>query len=1284
MFIHERLLSINLCISGESVFFYSPNHFPEMRIIAIIAILIIIPASPLWHYQNSTYASGSAAKQEGITLSYSQMAPGSYPSNNSTVNYLEHGNSSFLSYGIISTPNGSALGVHTDSYYNRSHLSIDINRSSVDTLSLLFSWNSKESASLTCDNLSVHMGGRFVDGLSFGPAVGFRTEITSPGGGEYIGSQPGSGLYWANITFEDSWGEALIMLSRLGDSNWHYWHAVSFSEGPGNLSIDVGEGYSNLTIYGIYVDRHVSDEPPATMLTGMGVEEYVIPSGYLPDANASFPFFSAPLNTVVYLSSDGMLVAYNTVNRSFWAVARIADLSSRPVIFNSVNGTNVTYFVSGNSSTSATVLSLSSLTVRSYAIDMGRLNLGWSNRNASDFALLSRHGNGLYYSASGNYTARLAGKIARSNVSVIGSSFLGDILKLSILNVTNQTVLGERFNFANGHVSVCHVSQLGMLSRGIAPAGMANTGSHEAFFKGRGMHDVSTFGQNGSVLVLPGSRNGSVISLDSTAPVFMNDGKIEYDWGGNTVLGTFETSPGNPLSGFFDRAAASGVMLTENQLDFFQNGTLFPVCNGSITASYGGPEIFSGVGKAMFNISTAFPFHLVFTIGNLTLHSNLSYVMLNASMFKDGSYPFAARFNNSLGYASIVTGTVFMDHYAPSFTLSPEPGAWISNDTLVSFSIADHYGIRSLKIQYLSNSISSDLQTGDFRIYVPGFSGVLAIYANVIDRIGQVFNYTFRYRVISVDLGGFMADIHDGEALNSTVFNLTWTLVQYVVHYSVLVGSNLTRELIDTDVTYKNLLLPNGKISLAIGALLPDGQNVELGNYTVWVISYPPELTVKVTNDSAFSFHGDSPNDTLAITVRSNVTCVILLEILFPGGGLMFSLEANNTMVVSLNESDGFGQNGIYIISISATSPSGTTSLFRKEINVNNTIPALPLPATPVYTNTSFMILAPQAQEGNNYTWTLKKNGTSLETGSALPGRLNFTQEGEYILIMNITDSAGNHNEVAIPVYFYNTTPQVSFSHLSSTIIWTNSVLINYTISDPAGPGTIAVLDGTLTLFSDLASSEGSILLHFPRNGVYNLTINVEDLCGNRVSVGLGTTHVEYFAEVSGAAISSIWTPAGDYFTVNLRGMITPNVRVTWFENGLFAGYGNHLWVGSPAGVVNVTAMVSFDGNHISSSGQFLSTGWIPLAFGVFSASALVAYRAMGRQNDPEIIRRLLLGADGSSLKELAFLMRKNRVVKRSMKRGIDALKRDKLAVVGSDPDGVEYLILLKNGNEKP
>ncbi|MCL5438114.1 MAG: hypothetical protein M1148_02835 [Candidatus Thermoplasmatota archaeon] len=1238
-----------------------------MPVIVKIAfvIFIVISPFPLIFHQQGIAGTNSVPAVSGMSYNFSGMHTGAFPSNNSWARFsLE--DRSHITASVDGSGTAKGLVVTCDYFYRSSYFWMNMSLGLNATVSIDFSWNTNSSHSLTEDSISMFYGNIQAGNISFGPEKGYSTLVSDGSGVHNLGPQPTvNRRYQITASLSGSGGNAILFTISSGSSTESLPQKMSGLQNyAGRLGLRIGGRYSNLTVYSVKVSNDSFFPYPvsAGMPSGASIQDRNLS---LNQARDSAFAVDTRLNSLVYAGTGGTVRVLNYFNGTdrvllhppegfsmdrAWSgyhggTFYITESNMSTLMFYSVSSSNLSCRLDGMISHNTSGINIfrcnNTVGILGPHLDLGIWQISPSqSRETSQLSLSSGQDTSLLSAATeGAYAQFLTeynGTVYRHNVSLCNGT---------------ETVSQNRLQY-----EISEVFSPRYYNGSMASGWETATGTLIVFY-GRGYHEIPSI--NGTLGYIASCGNRTSVTTSTGVYVLGNSSSTRY-------------SNGLPSKGSF-LALPGGCMLE------IENGTLvllgepFAFSSDRISLTVPGDFTARGISRIVLNVSTPLDYVSSLSLDGKYFSSSGDAITFNSSEFPDNAYAGVVFVRNLAGYQSEKTVNISVDNRGPLLIMSPSSGTYVSGSQEMYYNISSRYGVSSIVASYLSRTVTLAAGGGHFSLGLVNFSGNFSMTVRSTDLLGESNTQVFAYTAIPANFSGFHLNIRNGSYLNSTVRKLTWKPVNWTSEYVIHLGGRSSEFYYSTNGS-ATVRLPEGRDYIAISGKLLDGRTVALCNITVIVIAYSPHLEYSMTGDSEYSFYGNSENNSMVFNVSSNVSSAIRIDVTNPDGSTVLERYSNNSSEITVGEyCPGFSMNGIYMISVLAFTPSGTYSRISENITVNNTVPVAPFNSFTYYTRNGTVNIPLQRAGYMRYSIEQDHNGiwTSLQPHGET---VREAGQGIYRITVEEITRSGNTNSSSIGIYYYNRSPSLAHLSFPPTLTYTSEAYLNYSILDAAPLLHMAVTSSRAGVNVSTAGYSGNLSLLIPDNGIFSFNLSVEDRCGNEANFTFNITD-RYYVSISESSIASEIIGSTGTFSVRMQGNIGHEPHIQWYVNGNPAGQGQTISTNLAYGGSQVEAVLSFNGVTLVDRTSVFCMGFIPEVVIAVSGIIYAAFWSLTRNNDNDVLLRILSDMRGRSLKDIFRAARKARFRSSSTRKAVRSLVESGVFCVSSDLSGKLYLM---------
>ncbi|MHB8360557.1 MAG: hypothetical protein ACYDDC_01995 [Thermoplasmataceae archaeon] len=737
----------------------------------------------------------------------------------------------------------------------------------------------------------------------------------------------------------------------------------------------------------------------------------------------------------------------------------------------------------------------------------------------------------------------------------------------------------------------------------------------------------------------------------------------------STGTNQFNVNVSSPLSISYYFAGNMFIAMNDSSI-FWMNLSGDKIVNGSYPKILGPANILiKGVYRLNFTVNNIYSYRSTLHIFNRTFKNvNSSSFLIDSYSINNGVYQYVLSIYSLNGNLENYSGLATVDNAIPEVNSSVKNQSMIYSGELIRISVNDEVGLKSLFYSFFShyNTTSENF----FQVTVPFNISENYVYLNytVMDKLGETFNFSMKYRYINENSEGFSSSIFNGEYFRNGTVPLSFEKVSNVSYYVVEVTSGtiliFSEKTNNTSVVLRNI--GNGHFTLNIYGHCITGNNITLENTNFTIITYSPGFIYTFTSDTFYSFSGNSKNNSLELTASSNISSRINVSLYSGSSHIIMTEIFQNSCKFYINSSTSLSlENGLYYIVVNFTSLSGTFRDLNLSFIVNNTIPLLNIGSV-YYTNiSSFNLSIPNYPE---VLFNFSSHNISYFNGSIF---MNST--GKYEGRIKVSGNSGNIAETNISVYYFVAKPQISLFPANSAIVLRDRpyTTINVSISDQVPMKDFYYIMNN----QHFNISKGSLMIRPLKDGTFNFTVYAYDKCGNSNHSRTITITGEYYPQVFTSYITGIVVGKYPYLSAQMTGYALNQVNIKWYVNSKYVSSGDHLKTPLPGGYVSVEAVI-FYGNHtIIDKYRTLSIPNTPVIMFSVGILAFFIFRVATIDRRKEQINEFLKKIDHISLKNLRKNCRKNRFSYRSVRRTISEKMRTGEITYGYDLDGKKYFL---------
>lgn len=1262
-------------------------------IVFILLVLIILP-----NISQGIYASNSTDAQEigtssGNYYNFTNQPAGTYPVNRNWLSFSVVNNSSSTSDRIVQTPSGNALNIKTDNFLESSYIQMDTSSYNCTNVTLSYKWNNSISIGGEEDSIILFDNNISIAEYFFGPFHQYSSYIIA-GNETYDLGYMNDMNNLTELSFYLSSEYPNILLFSLTNSSRQMVMPLKINEknrySPGKLSFRIGGDISSLLLYNISETQSlgsafIRNSGKNISYNSTSFSEPVLTHAPL---NNSRPYLDVSLNTVFYLTRNYNIAYYNYYNDTTGIYNLPAQVNTFRYTGSQYGGNSLFYYFNNNDSLALVKINLINLSFEESSIAHGSVSRIYSFHSGSDLLLVNLTGTYYLFSAtslslisSGNLSFHESGKY---RYNIVSAYLKGGTLNTEEINNTGRILLKQSFYLANltaGGYSVNYYPTLvGSLNYTVSPYCNSTIVSVLSY---RGNVSSNIISIESSSYALKDDGNISVLFADRNSAVIQEGGHYDILNRNGSLTGT-DIQASGIQSGSFTENLSTGVIISPTCITLIYRSGSLPYSSYGISLS--GPSEYVLHGESFLNVTvkSSIGYYLTARIDNFTYTVYDSQLIeVNSFPVQNGTAEVEIDAVNAAGYTKEVSVAGFIDNYVPSLSLTPSSGSRIGNLTDFLLTASDPSGISGIGVSYSGHNLSLSPSQYNFTVNFGNYTGFVNITVNLTDGYGISTSFRFQYQVIGFDDSNFSVSIYNGEYLNSTRFPVSWTSVKnascYIVNYRYY-GINYTREIENSSFLFS---LGNGKVTIAIEAVLLDNSTKLLFNGTVFVESYAPDISLNYSTNREFSFYGNSANNTFYAKIGTNVSSILDIRIINPSGTVIDHVFTENFYTVNIGRNaEGYAMNGNYSVIVSAESLSGLYSLKQTSFYVNNTVPGEPvLNITDHYYNRNAALGITDYSKNLSYSFTVLF-GQDRTSGVKAEGAF-FTVDfshgtGEYNISVKAVSGSGNYNYTNYSLYYFTARPEIIMSSGNTSLSSSPYFSLNYSISDSAPIRNITLLINGNSSGAISSVESGHIRIHFHHDGNYSIALKVRDYAGNyNISRNI-TVRISYFVTINYGKLSSSVDGTIGEFTLLLNGSGTSYANITWYVNGKLVKYGRSGDFALNYGENNISAVVHYEGKTVTFSKSVFVTGYLPLYFAAVLSIITVSVKLIRENRDMEELEQIILDYNGKKLSDLLHQAGKRRFTRRRVMNVIHNLRNEGLLNIETDPNNHLYMMLNK------
>ncbi len=1231
----------------------------SIKLIVCFTLILLIPLMP-----NMGIVSSASPVHYGASLSryysFSGQNYGAFPSNESWIRFSTAGEGTDYNFSMEDGQYGNSIMVKTDDNLSAAYMKMSFNTSMYAMVQIGFSWNNSVGAGDTLANFSVYFGNTETGCVSISSGYN-STTVTAMGNRYRLSYEPETGMYYdLKLYFSAAYGNIFYMkLSKNSTSQLVLPISVP-TDIPfaNNLSIMAGGTKSEMNIYNI-TDVTAPNGIFKTVSNGteMGSSSSGIPHNLRPYGPGDQAVLVPGINSAYYVAWNNTVVRYNYENMSFSNTALDGvNASMKPLGISARE--NTLYFLMSYGPVS-TIFSLNAstgaqgnITTGGFQDAEGMLRLG-NNRlaayNSSGGIIIINTSSGEVRGSISAWNAatsyHLAG-IYQENGSVIIdgvnlSTRTGIIEEISPGTLQKTVLSSVRFSRFDGTLGISSST----VSGGGVTTVMNNTlTGHNYFTLVDGIYEEL---ENGSTSVVspgqdPVTFNGSAYVLTGTSSgLALQIPKIK-----------------SPQLWFSNNYTAGSEINSSEILIFFSNQS--EVYSGNnITIRLGSRYLLRGEANVTVNILSKVAYRVEITIGNFHQNSSGDYLIIDSRQIPDGNYTMYVNASNVDGYSASDTALCTVDNNNPIVLSNPSNGSSVDGGQDISINVSNVTGLKEYNVSAPEIRESIISTGGATNITAKSGLSQFTVYVNITDIYGLKFSRYLVFTVLNTSLSNFSINLYNGEFFRQDNPTFSWTPLENVTSYELrILGNNYSESAIVNGSEYR-IVLENGNFTLYLYPVLGDGKDLATFEYNFTIIAFSPGVAVTGSNNSMYSFFGNSRNSSLYISIKANISADIRANFTSPSGVVFDETNAWNSLQIKVaHDSRGFGENGMYVLSYSAVSQSGTSTHGNFMVVVNNTVPTFGNSiGKTIFTNVSSIHINPGVPGNTRLSYSFTK-GTYREDPETLENETVNLSDSQGLYNISVLDMSrsGNFAYDNFTVLYSMLKPVVMVTAPERQVRYANYSTILYSVRDPAPIEFIRISIGNHTYSLAGPEQNGSLMVFFPANGLYNISITAEDRCLNSNSSSGITLNVTYYVTVNEANIASSIFGTSGRFKLEMTGTELQNVNLSWYLNGKYVGSGQAISVNMPLGSSNVTCIMEYDGRSFAATTHTYVIGFDPFYAALLSIIAVSGGRyAISRRTDG-LARELVMRSSGKSVSEIRETGRKSKVPGSSIRRAVRRL----------------------------
>ncbi len=1252
----------------------------SIKLITCMVLLIIIPNMGMLAHAST----GGAGLQAGNYYNFSGQSVGSFPQNATWIGFSHAGNGTGYNVSIKNGQYGKGLSITTKDNFTMSYLRMALATSRYTMVQLGFSWNDNLSVGYTLVSFPIYYGNSMVGDILINRSQ--NATVISAVGEEYrLSHEPRmNGYYDIKLFFSTSYGKNFYLEIFRNDSNYIILPLDIPTETTygGNLSIMAGGAISNINIYNI---TDVS-EPGGIFQavqngTRFNFSNFTIPAVYRPYGTQNQAILFPSQNSAYYIGRNGDIIKYNYENGSFSQIFPAGgDSSFKPVGLYS--WLNTIYFLRSGTN-SSTIFSLNVTSGRQYNFTLYGLN------NPS--GLITSGGDEVVeYNMTGSLSA--INVSTENSTGVISAWPQGMSYSLTGIYAESNFIMVEGVNVTNGSTVTERIDPVSLSRTMVSCSTYSRFDGSVRVYKthsdNEGTSSILSSTLSGESYFIKAGANNEFLQQGISGIAYAGSTPVIFNGSAYAIIGnsSMESLPIPVISSstlWFNGNFSAGSEMNATEIVIFYHDKADVFSGKNVSLKISSHYLLKGLAYVNTTVTSAVGYTVEISMAGFRFVSDNEDLVINSTGIPDGNYSMSVYVSNNDGYNSTATASCTVDNNNPAVISTPDNGSSVYVGQEIQVSVSNITGFLNTEISTPSVNETTYFTSIDINVTATRGKKQFPVYINVTDIYGQVFSRYLTFTILNTSYSDFGINLYNGEFFSHGNLTLTWTPISNVSSYGLRVQGKSFLTNVSVEGTNYSMQVGNGNFTLFVYPVLGDGSVLTEFEYNFTVIAFSPGLAVSRSNRSEYSFFGNSLNNSFFIAINSNITSEIRANFTSPSGTVFDRFNGPSSLQVLIGrDSPGFENNGIYTFSYLSASESGTQTVGSIRIAVNNTIPVISNPpGKSLFMNVSSLHVNLSVPGNSRMFYSLsaasfQENYTGLENGTVGLGQ---AQGLYHITLMDVTPS-GNFALYNFTVFYSDAEPVISLNISAAQARFVNYTTVNYTVTDLAPLRSIEVAFGNHVISVSDPPKNGSFMILFNSDGVYNLSVTAEDLCLNSNRSANVTVNVTYYVTVSSASIaSSIFGNSGK-FSIDMTGTNLQNVNISWYLDGKYAGSGKTFSTELPLGNSNVTCIFGYDGKTFEISRDNFVVGFDPFFAVLLSIAGISGVRYTLSRKKDEAAKRLILSNSGKSLREIKTVGRQTRVPGVSIRRQIRKLSGSGEIIVERDLSREIYLFISGEG----
>lgn len=1246
-----------------------------MKLIYIVGIILILTFPSI----SSGYSYQPLVSQpvQAHDYNFTRLQAGSFPGNESWIGFNLINSTASSSVGIEKAAYGNGLTVSTLDYSGStdSYLNLRVRSNQSFNFKITFSWNYNNSLFYTGDQVLLKDNSSNLMQYTFGPDYGNKLHFS--GKKNYsLSTQPNPFTqYTLDITGNESSNRIYTNIVQGWNETMHFPYIMFSSEKYSGsvLNLTFGGGYSNITIYNLYLSSESSgfQTLPSKESGVYQIRNISLPSRIEMSENSSMlPVVDWMDNSILYLSNnpETTLESYNFYNSS---LSTLWTFYGNPDELVSAGDNGTAFFLLANST---------QYSIAVVNFTTGKISNVPVTGTFSDKAHLLPSGASVYVINNTGTVAFVSNVGGKYSEKWIDPHYGGLLLAGS---VSGSILSTELFNRTFSKITELLYSTNGSITKNF---------SYTATLFGSISKYRSDYSSNPSTVIEINSTfdfPGTILFVGNPAIPYVIDNNISYmpssgphlafkDMG-NVYLfskrGLTKTDiPTNSTFISFDNNLSLGMSLNNRSLSLYYQDSN-PFSGKNISISLQPLSVIGGNVSISYTVQSNLSYSIDARFGNLTLYPHSGFMNFSTDNMPSGNYVLAVSVSNIAGYYSSEAESVAVDNYLPTLILNPANNSLVLANSTIKVSILGLNGTVITKAKF--SGINDSSYDGDnFSIVVPDLLGNITLTLTTTDQYGVSRVYDFFYQIVTVEKASLWTNILPNSYLRTGDFNLSWTPVPYSIGYNISLFSSASEYTYSGTNNYTAVNLLSGEYNLTVSATLENLSVLKVIQENFTVQDFKPLLRVNRSGGHYFSFYGDSENNSLSVDAYSNVSGIFWLN-LTRNGITIISLSGKGTYfhgVLDRNYSN-LKQNGNYTVNLTDREASGRENYTSFTISVNNTIPIAPVKEKTLYYNVSDPVipLTMRRDISYSYVYGIDSNRSILSSSFPVIHLHNFTTK----MTFYAESMWGNVNSSSVKVIFSAKNPRININMSKDTLIWNNTLRIEYSISDPVNITSLSLNYSNRTL-SLIPESRGNVDIVLRRDGTYNFTLNAEDICGNINTSQISAITCDYYPHISSMVPATDMFMGVAYVSSHISGDYLQSVNLSWEINGKLVSRKPDFWITLLPGTYNITLTARYHGNSIVSNRSVFTFGFVPELISILAAIVYFTHRRYSGSSDAGTARKFILNNVGRRRSEVYSLSRAERINRRTVSAVMLQMISEGTIKLIPDPDGNLYVLKRK------